>query len=307
MSTLAPVIRVSNLTFEYAETTALDDISFEVPTGSITALVGPNGAGKTTLMRCIAGLERPISGTVSVCDVDVLENSVLAHTHVGYLSDFFGLYNDLTVEQSLQYVGACYHIPRLDEVVAKAISDAFLTPHVATRAGDLSRGYRQRLGIAQAIIHSPPVLLLDEPASGLDPEARAELATLLRTLRARGMTILVSSHILAELTEYSTHMLVLRQGRLIDMQEIRPEASTRELLLIELAEPNPMLQQLLGNDAEFLARDIGPDSALGLYPVDRSRQAELLARLQAAGLKVSRYTEVGADMQSKYLDLVRQP
>ena len=213
-----PIIEVIDLTFDYPGFRALSSVSLRIEPGTVTALVGPNGAGKTTLLRCIAALDTPLSGTVRVAGLDVYESPREVHRLMGFLSDNFGLYGDLTVAQGLEYAA------RSQGLAAKDVALAVKTTAGRMGLGDklqhlastLSRGQRQRLAIGQAIIHSPQVLLLDEPASGLDPEARSALAGVFKALQAQGMTLLVSSHILAELDEYSTHMLALNQGRVLE-------------------------------------------------------------------------------------------
>jgi ABC-2 type transport system ATP-binding protein len=217
------MITVNNLGYEYIDKTALKNVSFTIDKGSITALVGPNGAGKTTLMRCIAALQKPMVGSISIDGVDILEDPHFAHRNIGYLSDFFGLYDDLSVRNSLTYM-ACSRNNDIDaalERVEWAIGLTGVESFVEKEISKLSRGMRQRVGIAQAIIHNPNVLLLDEPASGLDPEARYALSNLLTTLNATGITILVSSHILAELEDYSTEMLVLHNGSIAEKRSLK--------------------------------------------------------------------------------------
>lgn len=195
------MIEVKNLIFEYPTKRALHDVSCVIKTGSITALVGPNGAGKTTLIRCIVGLHGPFSGQVLFDGVDVHEHPRDCHRRMAYLSDFFGVYEQLTVRQCLTYTARAYGVSgdQVRTVVEAAAERLKLTDRMREKAGALSRGLRQRLAIAQAIVHEPEFLVLDEPASGLDPEARQSLSMLLIGLRDAGMTLLVSSHILAEL------------------------------------------------------------------------------------------------------------
>lgn len=184
-----PIIEVRALTFEYPGYRALRNVSISIPQGSVTALVGPNGAGKTTLLRCIAGLETPLPGSVWVAGVDVYEAPRAVHRLVGYLSDNFGLYGQLTVAQGLHYAARAQGMPVVG--VRASVERVALQMGLADKlhqvAGILSRGQRQRLAIGQAIIHTPKVLLLDEPASGLDPEARSALASVFRALQAQGM------------------------------------------------------------------------------------------------------------------------
>src|SRR3989475_76715 len=209
------LIKVSQLVFEYPGHRALDGVSVHIAAGTVTALVGPNGAGKSTLMRCIAGLDQPLSGQVEVHGIAVQEQPREVHRHLGYLSDFFGLYDRLSVRRCLQYAALSMGVlpseaPQRVAHVAGQLGLADLLERLPT---ELSRGQRQRVAIGQAIVHQPRVLLLDEPASGLDPEARASLSQLMRALQAQGMTLIVSSHILSELDEYCTHILSLRGGR----------------------------------------------------------------------------------------------
>ena len=215
MTAPSPAIEVKDLVFEYPTVRALHGVSIRVARNSITALVGPNGAGKTTLLRCIAGLEQPYTGSAWVDGINVAENPRKVHAHLGFLADFFGLYDDLTVRQCLTYAARAHGLPPAKADIAAADTSKLvgLSDRLETRAGELSRGLRQRLAIGQALVHSPPVLLLDEPASGLDPDARRELSSLLRTLKAEGITQIVSSHILAELEDYSDDMIVMEKGR----------------------------------------------------------------------------------------------
>lgn len=211
------MITVENLTFDYPGKRALQHVSFTINPGTITALVGPNGAGKSTLMRCLVALETPISGKIIVNELDVLETPREAHASMGYLPDFYGLYDDLTVEQCLLYHAMVQNIPKNDQksAVRKVAERMQIADQLFQEAGTLSRGQRQRLAIAQAIIHHPKVLILDEPASGLDPEARYHLSQLLVLLSEEGITLMVSSHILSELEDYCSHMIILREGRIV--------------------------------------------------------------------------------------------
>jgi ABC-2 type transport system ATP-binding protein len=188
-----------------------------VADGVIAALVGPNGAGKTTLLRCIAALERPYAGTVTIDGIDVQERPRVAHAKLGFLPDFYGLYGDLSVRRALTFAARAHGLSAsaADEAVARAARRVGLEDRMQETAATLSRGLRQRLAIGQAIVHEPTVLLLDEPASGLDPEARRALSRLLVELQQQGMTLIVSSHILSELDDYSSEMIIMNDGRIL--------------------------------------------------------------------------------------------
>ncbi len=300
------MIDVKKLVFEYPGTRALDDVSFTIREGSITALVGPNGAGKTTLLRCLAALEEPVSGCVLMNGANILANPRATHRTIGYLSDFFGLYEDLTVRQCLRYAAMSHGIPddRHEQVIAWCVEQLEIADRLELKAGSLSRGQRQRLAIAQAIIHEPKFLLLDEPASGLDPEARHSLAVLFRRLRDNGMTLLVSSHILSELEEYSTDMLVLRGGRIIEHSAII--GSKQNLLLeIRLASPHDSLHDILAARDDVADLRVSETQATFSYSADPLEQHRLLKELLDGGVSICSFAEQKQNLQEAYLKTVK--
>lgn len=292
--------------FEYPGVRALDEVSFEVPTGSVTALVGPNGAGKTTLLRCLAGLERPMLGSIEVAGVDVLDEPRAVHRRVGFLSDFFGLYDALTVAQCFQHAAASHGVAAsaLKEAVQLTAQRMGLEELLGRRAGELSRGQRQRVAIGQALIHAPAVLMLDEPASGLDPEARHSLAQLFTRLRAEGITLLVSSHILAELDEYSTHMLVLREGRIIENRALVAEAEGRTRVRLALAQASDALPGLLAAQPGVRVLEIAPAAAVVELSGGPQALAGLLRALVQAGLPVCECVPERENLHDSYLRTV---
>jgi ABC-2 type transport system ATP-binding protein len=303
------MISVDNLTFDYPGTRALDGVAFALAPGSITALVGPNGAGKTTLLRCIAALERPVAGTVRVNGVDALADPRACHRHLGYLSDSFGLYDELTVRQCLWHAGAIRGLDRVQQAAAaqKSAQRLGIDDRLSQRAGTLSRGLRQRLAIAQAIVHSPQVLLLDEPASGLDPEARHALATLFVRLRDEGMTLLVSSHILAELEEYSTGMVVLRGGRVVDptpLATTTPGQSELVTCTFQLARPVEGLEQKLAGIPELTRWTVADLAVRGWCSPEPAAQHQLLRVLLANELPVCNFAPGRRTLQDAYLSTV---
>ncbi len=299
------MIEITGLTFDYPGHRALNDVSLRVVRGSVTALVGPNGAGKTTLMRCIAGLETPLTGSITVAGMDVIEEPREVHRIMGYLSDFFGLYQDLTVACCLEYAAASQGLPESDipAAIERTAQRLNLTDKLQQLSGGLSRGQRQRVAIGQAIIHQPKVLLLDEPASGLDPEARASLATLFRELQANGMTLLVSSHILAELDEYSTHMLALREGRILENRELVPThlAGVQRHLQLDLARPDGRLTQWLQDYAQVRLKHVSEAHAEFDFEGDLAEQAALLKALVEDGFDVCSLAAHKENLQQSYL------
>ena len=300
------MISVEGLTFEYPGVRALDGISFALERGSITALVGPNGAGKTTLMRCLCGLERPLAGAIAVDGIDVIEEPRRSHEKLGYLSDFYGLYAELTVAQCLHYAAAANHVPEdPGPRVAATAARLGLSDRLEQSAGTLSRGLRQRLAIGQAIIHEPRVLVLDEPASGLDPEARHALAVLFRQLQTEGMTLLVSSHILAELEEYATAMLILHSGRLVEYRRLQSAGvGERRLTLRVLGDPASALDALRRRPDVSAIEPRASWITFTLAGGDDA-QAALLGALVAAGIGLIAFGEAAPDLQASYLESIR--
>jgi ABC-2 type transport system ATP-binding protein len=304
------VIRVEHLVFEYPGTRALDDVSFEVAPRTITALIGPNGAGKTTLLRCIAALDAPLAGSVTVAGLNVEEAPRECHRRLGFLADFYGLYDELSARRCLAYKAASHAVPRgdIDESVGRAAERVQIADLLDRKAGQLSRGQRQRLAIAQAIVHRPEVLLLDEPASGLDPEARWSLSSLLTGLREDGMTLIVSSHILAELEDYSTDVLILRNGRVVEHRALAGAAAGADTTAIRI--------ELVERDTKALARALESfdgvvEAAIhGLAATvtvkgDRATQYRLLRHLLDAGLQVSAFAEDRSRVEDVYLARLR--
>ncbi|MBT6275655.1 MAG: ABC transporter ATP-binding protein [Chromatiales bacterium] len=306
MSPTTPAICVQGLSYEYPNHRALEDVSFTIERSSVTALVGPNGAGKTTLMSCVAALSTPFSGSIEVDGIDVLENPRAGHRRIGYLKDFFGLYDALTVQQTLWHAARNQNITTGDcpAAIARVIEQLDLESLLSQTAGSLSRGQRQRLAIARALVHQPAVLLLDEPASGLDPEARNNLAALMRRLRGEGMTLLVSSHILAELAEYSTDMMIIRAGRLLEHRSLAPQ-NVSSWLKLSLVAPPPAIPSCLLNHLQVTdVRLVGNDLVFS-FAGDAKDRAALLRLCLDDTLEVCAFTSHDEGQQNEYLRTVR--
>lgn len=309
------IIEVDQLCFDYPGFRALDNIQLRIEAGTVTALVGPNGAGKTTLLRCIAALETPTAGTVRVAGFDVLDDPREVHRRMGFLADNFGLYSELSVAQGLEYAARSHGVANnfIADAVESTAERMGLGEKLGHKAASLSRGQRQRLAIGQAIIHEPAVLLLDEPASGLDPEARALLTGVFQALQAQGMSLLVSSHILAELDEYSTHMLALNQGQVLEHRALQaasvstalaaPHAAvgTPRRLRLECLTPTAPLAAWLGQQASIhihaqQTREVEVD-----FSGTPAEQAALLAACIHAGHQLLTVTAVHENLQQSYL------
>ena len=210
-------ITVEGLVKRYGRLTALDDVSFSVPGGSIYGFLGPNGAGKTTALRILATLLMPTEGKAWVAGEDVTRHPARARREMGYMPDFFGVYDDLTVREYMEFYAQAHGVPRAQW--SKIIADLLELVDLGHKRDDfvetLSRGMKQRLGLARCLVHDPEVLLLDEPASGLDPRARVEMREVLREISRMGKAVLISSHILPELEDLSTEVGIIHQGRMV--------------------------------------------------------------------------------------------
>jgi len=301
------MIRISGLVFEYPGHRALHGVSLTVESGAITALVGPNGAGKTTLLRCMAALETPYAGQVTIDGLDTREAPRAIHTRLGYLPDFFGLYDALSVRRCLHYAARAHGIAAQDAAGAAAAAAARvgIADRMNQAAGALSRGLRQRLAIAQAIVHRPKVLLLDEPAAGLDPQARRDLSQLLLALKADGMTLVVSSHILAELEDYSDRMIIVDKGRIAGGEAITLRDSTRTRLRIALAAPGAELCAFLQRQAGVTIVEADDMQALIGLEGGVAERAVLLAALVQGGFMVASFSEDVRNLEDVYFAQVR--
>lgn len=211
------MLSLNKLTKKYGSFTALNGLSLEIADGQLHGFVGPNGAGKTTTMRILATLLKPTSGTATIDGVDVVRNGSEARRLIGYMPDFFGVYDSLKCWEYLDFYARCYRIPSAErkKMTERLLELVQLSEKKDAFVDSLSRGMKQRLCLARSLIHDPKLLILDEPASGMDPRARAEMKTILRTLREMGKTVLISSHILPELSEMCDSLTILDHGELV--------------------------------------------------------------------------------------------
>jgi ABC-2 type transport system ATP-binding protein len=317
---MSAAIETINLTKRYGRTLALGQLNLVVAPGTIYGFVGPNGAGKTTTLRMLAGLLEPSSGEIRLLGERLDREGRASQRLVGYMPDFFGVYDDLRVWEYLDFFARCYNLPaaKRRSTVEGLLDLVDLTPKRDAFVQSLSRGMQQRLCLAHALVHDPPVLLLDEPASGLDPRARVELRELLRTLRDMGKTILLSSHILSELAEVCTALGIMQGGRLIasgSLPEVmRQLGDTRRLrlsLLRGLEQAQALLRATPGvGRIELEARDDTPaaqESAVTTLLVEwdgsAEASAELIERLVRAGVGLTAFGSTGNDLEELFLQL----
>lgn len=243
---------VRDLVKRYGGFLAVDRLNMEVERGQIFGFIGPNGAGKTTTMRIIATLLAPTSGAVEVDGIDVLEEPLRARAKIGYMPDFFGVYDNLKVMEYLDFYGSSYGIPYKErrKTAGQLLELVGLSHRMDDYVDSLSRGMKQRLCLVRSLIHDPLMLILDEPASGMDPRARAELKGILKELKRMGKTILISSHILPELAEICDVVGIIEHGRMVAlggigdiMRRIRGQTVVRIQLLSKIEEAVNILKE----------------------------------------------------------------
>lgn len=336
------IVETRDLTRRYGDTLALDHLNLQIPEGAIFGFIGPNGAGKTTTMRILTTLLAPSDGEAWVAGTSVVEDPRGVRRMVGFMPDFFGVYENMKVWEYLDFFGRSYGIPAqrrigmIDELLALVDlghkRDAFVM--------GLSRGMSQRLSLARTMIHDPRLLILDEPASGLDPRARIELRELLKELRALGKTIMISSHILTELAEMCTHIAIIEHGKLLasgDVQEILRSLQPHRTLELRVLEGIEAAETLLRGLPEVLAIRRAPTQVLGAataiplleegeqapeataiqapaaqietllvdYTGDERGMGILLGQLVAAGVIVTRFTEQAGNLEDIFMQVTK--
>ena len=309
---MSAVVRTEGLVKRYDRTVAVAGIDLAIDQGEIYGLVGPNGAGKTTTLRMLATLLRPDAGTAEIDGWSVTRNPDEVRRVLGFMPDAFGVYDDMKVWEYLDFFARCYGLPAAGR--RRMIGDLLELVDLGDRKDayvqDLSRGMQQRLCLAHALVHDPQVLLLDEPASGLDPRARVELRELLRELRSMGKTIVISSHILPELEELCTSVAivdrgqVLAQGRVSEIERrLRFGAVLRMHLLLE-GDELAAARDELATQPDVASATILPDGTVELgFRGDDAAAARLLASVVAAGLPVVSFARAASDLEELFLQV----
>jgi ABC-2 type transport system ATP-binding protein len=303
------MIQINGLRKEFDDLVAVNGLNLEIPAGEVYGLIGPNGAGKTTTIRMACGLLAPTEGQVVIEGVDVQRQPERAQRHLGYLSDFFSVYEDLKVWEYLDYFANAYKLDpaAIPARIEQVIAEVGLEVKRDSLIHGLSRGMKQRLGIARAIIHQPKVLLLDEPASGLDPKARLDLRSLLLKLRDQGCTILISSHILTELEGFCTSIGIMEKGRMVRsgrIDQIREaESSMRVLRLAWLGPVEPRLVELLRADSRISEPVIRETECMFKFRGAETDVAALLPALIATGQKIVSFGEVQQTVEDLYVKI----
>ena len=291
-----PMVEIRHLRKQYRELVAVKDLNLELESGDIFGFIGPNGAGKTTTIKMLATLLTPSAGTAFVNGIDVVRNPEEVRAILGYMPDFFGVYDDIKVWEYLDFFAAAYRIPKdkRPQIIDDVLTLTDLNVKKDSYVESLSRGMKQRLCLAKTLVHDPKVLLLDEPASGLDPRARIEIKELLKELRSMGKTIIVSSHILPELADFCNKIGIIEKGEMIvsgDVNDIIKQVREHHVLEVRIVEDAPPELEAARNIEELAAET----PYEGGVPVKTSRATENAIDLLKAREDVADVTLGGAE------------
>jgi len=310
-----PVLETRGLVKRYDDQVAVAGVDLRVGPGEIFGLVGPNGAGKTTMMRIIATLLAPTAGEAFVTGIPVQADPIEVRRRIGYMPDFYGVYDDLRVWEYLDFFARCYGVRtnRRAAMIGELLEIVGLSDRRESYVESLSRGMRQRLCLAHTLVHDPALLILDEPASGLDPRARVEMREILRELRSMGKTILVSSHILPELGEMCTGVAIIDHGRVLRsgrIDEIERSLRATALVRVEILggpEAIEAATNWLGTDprvGSVLRIDDGGGDVAALelgFDGSDADQADLLREMVASGHRVVGFSRAASDLEEIFL------
>jgi ABC-2 type transport system ATP-binding protein len=316
MGSDGPVVETRELTKAYGKFVALDRLTLSVSRGQILGFIGPNGAGKTTTIKILVGLARPTGGTATVAGIDCAAEPRKIKRLIGYMPDTFGSYDNMRVSEYLDFFGAAFGIPRkvrakrIDEVLETAGATTFKDLYVEA----LSHGMKQRVAIARTLLHDPPALILDEPANGLDPQARIEMRQLLLGLAERGKTLIVTSHILPELARICHRVAIITRGKLRaygTLSEIARQLSPLRTMEVLLARSDDV-----DRAADLVRRQLEPGAEVTPSAAEfavRFRTAKeeeelagLLSALVSAGIAVTQFREVQTDLEEAFMTVAKE-
>jgi ABC-2 type transport system ATP-binding protein len=310
MSGTEAMISVENVTKRYGKFTAVDDLSFTIGRGEVFGFIGPNGAGKTTTIRMLATLMLPTTGRVRVGGIDVSVDPHGVRRMIGYMPDSFGVYEDLLVWEYLDYFAALYKIEsaRRPKIIADVLELTDLTIKREAQVMSLSRGMKQRLCLAKTLVHDPEVLLLDEPASGLDPHARIEIRELIKELCRMGKTVLVSSHILTELADFCTSIGIIEAGKMLThgaIGDIQQQLSSGVSVEIDVKVDAAAVATLLAERDDVGRVTVVGNTLTVEYLGDPEEVDDMLRQLVVAGVRVVGFRTAEADLEDIFLRVTR--
>lgn len=302
------MLKIRNLTKRYGRYTALDSLDLQIDRGEIFGFVGPNGAGKTTTMKIMAGLLKADAGEIYIDDIKLFEDYNRLKEVIGYMPDFFGVYNNLQVMEYLEFYASAYGMEtrQARRLGGHLLEMVHLEGKEECYVDELSRGMKQRLCLARALIHDPQFLILDEPASGLDPRSRFEFKEILKELRDNGKTIIISSHILMELAEMCTSIGIIERGKMIlqgSIEDILETVDTSNPLIIRVYDQVDTAVLLLKREEKIESLTIRGNSIFASFSGNREEEARLLKTLIDNGVLVQSFSREQGSLESLFLKI----
>lgn len=302
------MLAITDLVKRFGKFTAVDGLNMQIENGSIFGFVGPNGAGKTTTMKIMAGLLRMTSGNVEINGISVSTDPRMLRKKIGYMPDFFGVYDDLKVTEYMDFYAGTYYIPYKErpELVDSLLDIVNLSDKKNAYVDSLSRGMKQRLCLARAMIHDPEILILDEPASGLDPRARVEMKEVLKQLRTLGKTVIISSHILPELSEMCTQVGIIDHGKLVtqgSIEEIRRLLMNKRVLVIKPLSEKERLRKIVEEQpkAEEITENV--DTVEFAFDGDDEEISKLLFTIVNQGVPIVDFHEKEGNLEEIFMQV----
>lgn len=304
------LVEIRKLWVTYGNVKAVRGVSFDIPRGEVFGFIGPNGAGKSSTIKVLATLLAPAYGSVRIDGIDVRQHPMEIRKRIGYMPDFFGVYEDLTAREYLEFFAAAYRLPMntRDRVIADVLSLTDLTQKTNEPVDGLSRGMKQRLGLARVLLHDPDLLLLDEPASGLDPRARIEMRELLRALRDMGKTIIISSHILHELARLCTRIGIIEAGSMVtegSLEEIYRNLGLMQVVHVQVVNVTDELVTAVRDIPGIEEVERQSDRLAIKLHADQMAPEVLLDRMHALGAKMRMFQPEAMDMETAFMKLTQ--
>lgn len=305
---MVPIVTATHVRKEYGPLVAVNDANFTIERGQVVGLIGPNGAGKTTLLKMLATLLDPTDGDIRLFDRDVRTEYLAIRKRIGYLPDFFGLYDDLTIAECLTFFAKTYHVPdsQIPTRVETVLQYIDLTDKRHDFVQHLSRGMMQRLGLGALLVYEPELFLLDEPASGLDPKARIDLRKVLTRLSQEGKTVLISSHILTELSDFCTHVIIMDHGTLLvhgKIDEILRQMQSSRRVQITVLDRINEIETFLHTIPAVEIVDRVHQTVTVAMPDDLEQIAQLNTALVHQGFKVVTFYEEKTNLEDIFLKI----
>ncbi len=302
------MLQINHLYKNYGKFPAVTDLNLHIPQGDLFGFVGPNGAGKTTTIRMVCGLMLPTAGSITINGMDALTNLREVKKQIGYVPDFFGVYDNLKVKEYMDFYGSMYRMNSFE--VEKIMDDLLELVNLSDKkevyVDTLSRGMKQRLCVARCLIHNPALMVLDEPNSGLDPRARVEMKELLQNLRSMGKTIIISSHILSELSEMCNSIGIMNHGKLVTagkIEDVMGSVFGNNRMVINVSTDMEMAERMVKEQAGIRVESVGEKEIKIMHSLTEQEISHLIARMINAGVIVTGFHQQEGSLETLFMQL----